>query len=970
MQKSTYHNPWVIPFLLLLLPAFLLAQQPAFTSAAERLKSFEQRKAQADNSLVNAVKFRSVGPTVFSGRVTDLAVNPDDPTKFYVAYASGGLWKTESNGTRFTPLFEEAATMTIGDIAVDWKRNIIWVGTGENNSSRSSYSGTGIYQSTDGGKTWNHRGLPESHHIGRIILHPDDPNTLWVAALGHLYSPNNERGVYKTTDGGQSWEQVLFVDENSGAIDLVRDPGNPDILYTATWHRERRAWNFVESGKGSLIHKSTDGGKTWTTISGPGSGFPNGEGAGRIGLAVTKADNKTRLYAIVDNYFRRPKDKEDTDKTVLTKDDFREMDKADFLNLKEDQLKKFLSDNNFPEKYNYKAVREMITSGQIKPLALTEYLENANSLLFDTPVIGAEVYVSDDEGKSWKKTHEGYLDQVYNSYGYYFGQVRVSPRNPDHIYIYGVPILRSRDGGKTFKNINGDNVHVDHHAMWVSPDRDGHLIIGNDGGVNISYDDGDSWYKCNSLPVGQFYALAVDNEKPYNIYGGLQDNGVWVGPSTYKQSDGWQNSGRYGYDFLMGGDGMQVQVDPRDHNLVYTGFQFGFYFRINRSTKERKMIQPRHELGERPLRFNWQTPIHLSVHQPDILYLGSNFLHRSLNQGDDFNKISKDLTKGGRKGDVAFGTISDIHESPLRFGLLYTGSDDGLIHVSRDGGHEWTDVSRGLPADLWVTTVEASAHEEGTVYASLNGYRWDDFTAYLYRSEDYGNTWQRIGLDLPLEPINVVREDPDNKNVLYVGTDHGLYTSLDGGMRFMQMRNGMPAVSVHDLIVHHREKDLVVGTHGRSIYVGSVKEVQALTEKVRNSALHVFEMDQINYSPRWGNQSGWFSEPKGPQAEIAVYTNKAAKATITLETENGIKLHEQQTELKTGLNYIPHELAVDKKMIKKYEQYLNNVKKDKESSISLKPAKNDKVYLQAGIYKMKVAANGKTEMVSVEVKNR
>jgi len=956
-------------FLLLLWTPRLFSQsmpiQPPATPASERLKSEKQRMLLGTNSILNEVKFRSVGPTVFSGRVTDLAVDPADPTHFYAAYASGGLWETKSNGTRFTPLFEEAATMTIGDIAVNWSDNIIWIGTGENNSSRSSYSGVGIYKSTDGGKTWTHKGLPESHHIGRIILHPTNPDILWVAVLGHLYSPNEERGVYKTTDGGASWEKTLFVDENSGAIDLTIDSENPDVLYASTWHRERRAWNFVESGEGSLIHRSTDGGKTWSVISGPDSGFPNGEGAGRIGLALTKTSSgKTRLYAIIDNYFRRPQSDKDKNKKELTKEKFREMDRASFLKLEEKPLKKFLKDNGFPKKYSVEKVRKMVDTGKIKPVALTEYLENANSLLFDTPVIGAEVYVSDDEGKSWKKTHKDYLDQVYNSYGYYFGQIRVSPRNADHIYIYGVPILRSLDGGKTWENINGRNVHVDHHAMWVSPDRDGHLIIGNDGGVNISYDNGDSWYKCNSLPVGQFYAIAVDNAKPYNVYGGLQDNGVWVGPSTYKGNDGWHNSGKYGYDFLLGGDGMQVEVDPRDNNTVYTGFQFGFYFRIDRAKNERKMIQPRHELGERPFRFNWQTPIHLSIHQPDILYLGSNFVHRSFKQGDDFQKISEDLTKGGRKGDVAYGTITDIHESPLEFGLLYVGTDDGLIHVSRDGGHSWTDISRGLPDDLWITTVEASSHELGTVYATLNGYRWDDFTAYVYRSTDFGENWQRIGSDLPLEPVNVIREDPNNKNIIYVGTDHGLYVSLNRGLDFMQMRNGMPAVSVHDLVIHPRERDLVVGTHGRSIYVGSVKEVQQIDDSMMRKSIHVFEMDKVRHSGRWGNDGGWFSDDRVPKEEIPIYVQKTGNVTVTVETEKGLQLQSFSTEVKKGLNYINYDLSIGKGKEKSYSSFLNSEKKEE---VELKPADNGMIFLQPGVYTVKVKKDGTTESTKLEI---
>ena len=599
--------------LLLALPIIFAQQQPPYTPAKERIEGAEARMKLKEKSIVNAIPFRSVGPTVFSGRVTDVAVDEKDPSHFFAAYASGGLWWTENNGTSFTPLFDDEIVMTIGDIAVNWKDSIIWVGTGEVNSSRSSYAGIGIYKSEDWGKSWQHLGLGETHHTGRIVLHPNDKNTAWVAMLGHLYSPNKERGIYKTTDGGKSWKQTLFVDENSGAVDLIIDPLDPSILYAATWHRERRAWNFVESGRGSAIVKSMDGGESWTRMSSPSSGFPNGEGVGRIGLSIYNDGNKQVLYALLDNYDRRPKDST-KEMLGLNKDVLRNMSKDGFINLPKGQVEEYLEENGFPEKYSYNKVLKMIKSEKIKPKALVEYTEDANALLFDTPVKGAEVYRSDDQGKTWKKTHDDYLDQVYNSYGYYFGTIRISPQNPDKIYFAGVPVIRSDDGGKTFKNINGANVHVDHHALWCNPNREGHLILGNDGGINISYDDGENWIKCNYPPVGQFYAISYDMAKPYNIYGGLQDNGVWVGSSNYRQSIRWHNTGHYQYKEIMGGDGMQIQVDSRDNNTVYTGFQFGWYFRVNKNSGERTLIKPKHELGERPLRFNWQTPIELSMH--------------------------------------------------------------------------------------------------------------------------------------------------------------------------------------------------------------------------------------------------------------------------------------------------------------------------------------------------------------------
>ena len=953
----------------LCLPVFLFAQQtrPPFTPATERIQSQQQKTPLLENSLVANVPFRSIGPSVFSGRVADVDVWEQDPTHFYVAYASGGLWKTVNNGQSFTPLFDNEMAMTIGDIAVDWERNVIWIGSGEVNSSRSSYSGVGMFRSTDGGKTWEHKGLGESHHIGRVIMHPTDPNTLWVAVLGHLYSPNQERGVYKTTDGGETWKRVLFVDGNSGAIDLSLDPLNPNVLYAATWRRERYAWDFVEAGNGSGIYRSDDGGENWTLLSKPESGFPTGEGAGRIGLATVVKDGTTLLFAVVDNQNRRPKEKKEEERDVLTKDQLRAMTSETFLKLDKKMVKKFLEDNHFPEKYTAEKVTGMVKKNEIKPLALVEYLEDANANLFDTEVVGAEVYRSVDSGKTWEKTHEGFLNDLYYSYGYYFGQIRVAPQNPDKLYIFGVPILVSADGGKTWKSINEENVHSDHHALWINPKRDGHLILGNDGGLNVSYDDGKTWNKCNTPPVGQFYYVAVDMEKPYNVYGGLQDNGVWFGPSTYEASNRWHSSGQYPYKSVMGGDGMQVAVDTRDNNTVYTGFQFGNYYRVNKETGESDFITPQHELGERPLRWNWQTPIHLSSHNQDILYMGSNKIHRSFNQGKDWEIISGDLTKGGKTGDVPFGTLSAIHESPLKFGLLYAGSDDGLLHVSKDGGNNWTDISTTLPQDLWVARVQASQHEASRVYVALNGYRWDDFSSFVYVSEDYGTTWQRIGTDLPLEPVNVVKEDPKNPDLLYVGTDHGLYISLDRGKNFMTMMKNLPAAPVHDVVVHPRENELIAGTHGRSLYVANVEHVQQLVDSVLNQPIFVFEIEKVRYRGNWGNaRSAWSEKAPEPDIEFPVFVNEAGKLKITVMAGD-ISLKSWETDVAKGLNYLEYHAGVTEKCVPAFEKYLNKKKKKDEDEIKVKKMKNDKHYLQKGTYTVVFEKSGKKKEGTLKV---
>ena len=944
----------LIVLIILTASQFILSQKniPQPTKASERFEAFKQRQLLQKNSLLKNVKLRSVGPTIMSGRVVDIDVCPTDPTKFYVAYASGWLWFTKDNGISFNPMFDNEASMTIGDIAVDWNHGeVIWVGTGENNSSRSSYSGTGIYKSLDKGKTWQHIGLEESHHIGRIILSPNNPDVIWVAALGHLYSSNKERGIYKSTDGGKTWKKTLFVDDNTGAIDLAIDPSNSNNLYAAMWYRTRRAWNFVESGKTSGIYKSTDGGETWNLISNKQSGFPTGDGVGRIGLAVYDKNPKT-IYALIDNQAHRTK-KEEKEVPVITKDIFNKITTEDFLKLNEEDINDFLDYNGFPQKYNAENIFKMVREGKIKPKDLVDYLSDANEDLFDTPVIGAEVYRSDDGGKTWVKTNKDYIDNMYYTYGYYFGEIRVNSNNDKNIYILGVPALISKDGGQTFSTIDGENVHGDYHALWLDPNKEGHLIIGNDGGINITYDDGEHWFKANTPAVGQFYSVAVDNDKPYNVYGGLQDNGVWYGPSTNTPNYRWYSSGQYPFKFILGGDGMQVNVDTTDNKTVYTGFQFGYYYRVNKLTGKTDPIKPMLELGEKALRFNWQTPIHLSGHNLDIFYIGSNKLHRSLNKGDDYQTISPDLTKGGKKGDVPFGTLTTIDESSLQFGLLYTGSDDGLVYLSKDGGVSWNNISKGLPENLYVSRVIASSHNTQRVYVSLNGYRWDDFNSYLFSSDNYGKTWKRIGLNLPAEPINVVKEDPYNENIFYVGTDHGLYVSLDKGNSFMGLSNGMPDVPVHDLVIQKRDKDLVVGTHGRSIYIADLDQIEELDNTVLNSVVHLFAVDNNRFSERWGNKYYAWGKINQPSMQISYYAKNTGVAEITIKTNKDIVLTEIKDTCNSGLNYFNYNLVVDKENVDEYRESLNT----KTKTVEFKKTDNGITYLHPGKFIVEIKLN-------------
>ncbi|NJB85112.1 photosystem II stability/assembly factor-like uncharacterized protein [Lewinella marina] len=955
--------PLLLCLFLLFLGTCVRAQTP--TPAAERQEGYEQRLTLQEGSPLGGLPFTNIGPSIMSGRVTDLAVDPQDPTHFYVAYASGGLWETHDNGSTFEPLFQQEAVMTIGDIDVHWPSGTLYVGTGEVNSSRSSYAGNGVYRSRDGGKTWTHLGLDESHHIGRVIVDQQNPDRLWVAALGHLYGPNPERGVYLTQNGGRSWEHTLFVNDSTGVVDLVRDPRKPNHLFAASWQRDRKAWDFVESGPGSGIHFSKDGGKTWSSITPDGAGFPTGQGVGRIGLAVSYDRNGRRhIYASLDNYFLR--EAEAPDSTTLTKNQLRNMPKEDLLRLETYLLEDFLRSNGFPRELDAKAVREKVEKGDLSPLQLVQYLEDANSTLFDTPVKGFELYRTTTDGKRWERTHEDYLDDVYYSYGYYFGALAVHPEDPQTVYAMGVPIIKSTDGGKTWAGANGDNVHADHHVLWINPSQPDHLINGNDGGVNISYNGGKTWLKANVPPVGQYYAVAVDNHPDgYRVYGGLQDNGTWRGPHDYEASTDWHQDGKYPYEALFGGDGMQVEVDPRDNETAYVGFQFGNYYRINPKAGTRTYITPKHELGQRPYRWNWQTPILISPHQPDIFYMGSNHFHRSFDRGDNFTTLGPDLTRGGRAGDVVYGTLTTIDESPLRFGLLYVGSDDGLVHRSMDGGQNWERLN-GFADSLWVARVDASHADEAVVYLGLNGYRDDNFNSYVYRSTDYGNNWTRIGTDLPAEPVNVIKEDPLNPALLYVGTDHGLYVSMDTGQTFTAAPH-LPAVAVHDVVVQTQAKDLIVGTHGRSLYRGSVALLQQIAGQA-SPTLTLAAVEDQRYSPRYGSAS-WFTDDTTPEVNLQVYSPGAdAGATITIKAKDGLVLTRKSVTLDRGFNRLTYDLSFDADRASDLEDMLNADRKEEQKPAQVKAADNGVYYLRPGSYTLVVEANGETAETPLTVK--
>jgi len=881
-----------------------------------RRAGFARRQEMEKSSPLAALRFRSVGPEIQGGRVVDVQASASHPDALLVAFASGGLWRTGNRGGSWTPLFDAESTLTLGAFALgDGEGQTIWVGTGEANSSRTSYAGTGVFKSEDGGRTWRNVGLTDSHHIGRVLVDPRDPRTVYVAAMGHLYTENPERGVYKTTDGGDTWTRALFVDERTGAIDLVQDPKRPDVLYAATWERARAPWNFLESGPGSGVWKSTDAGRTWRRL---GGGLPAGDTVGRIGLAVA-ASRPSTLYAVVDNQARRPAGEvfdEDTPPGELTPRRLRGLDDAAFLRLDDALVDRFLRRYDYPKALKAAGLKRDMRAGKTRVADLVAYLKDANRDLFENDIVQAEVYRTDDGGETWRRTHEKRIEKVFYSYGYYFGRITVDPEDPEHVYFGGVPMLASTDGGRTWKGLDLRGVHGDHHALWIDPAHPAHLVLGNDGGLNVSYDHGQSWSKLNNLPVGQFTSVAVDAGRPYNIVGGLQDNGVMRGPSTYKPG----KSDPAAWREVYGGDGGTVVIDPKDPNVIYAASQFGNAARLDLKAGRREKIRPRPELSaakkEKPLRYNWITPFLLSPHSREILYFGANRLYRSFDRGETWTALSDDLTSDREQGDVPFGTLTTIAESPKRFGLVWVGTDEGKVWGTRDGGGTWTDLSAGLASDRWITRVVASAFDEGTVYVTQSGYRNDDFAAYLFRSTDYGHTWEPLAGGLPAEPVNVVREDPKARHLLYVGTDCGVLVSLDRGKSWTALAGGLPHVAVQDLAVHPRDGDLVLATHGRSVYVADAAPLRKLTDEAMAKPLVALPIKSVQGDPGRGYGEHpyltWFRDE--PIVRVAYWSGGAGAVTVTIKDQNGSAWKQIADTAQRGLNVVEYDLSADPKL--------------------------------------------------------
>lgn len=937
----------IILFLLSALCLSVHGQSPE----TEIRASFEARKKLADQSILKNYPVRNIGPTVQGGRIVDIEVNLANTHEYYLGFASGGIFKTENNGITFQPVFDDVDAMGIGDFALSQSDpKILYVGTGEKNSSRSSYAGSGMYKTTNGGKSWEHIGLTGTHHIGRVIIHPKDNNTVWVAAIGALYSKNPERGVYKTIDGGKTWKKTLFVNDSTGIIDLVINPSNPNQLLASSWDRSRKAWDFKEGGEGSSIYKSDDAGETWYKSV---AGFPQGAQIGRIGLDVS-ASNPSVVYAILDNQGEVPQTEKPKDDGSLKAENFKGMTKENFLKVDDKKLDEFLRSNRFPQKYDAKRVKKEIGDGKYTPAALYDYLGgDANANLFNKKIIGAEVYRSDDNGTTWKKMNSYDLDGVFFTYGYYFAEMRVDPSNADKVYIYGVPLLKSNDGGVTWNHLDTlrgeQNIHVDHHALWVNPNNSKHMLLGNDGGLYVSYDEGAYWQHINNMPVGQFYTVNVDMETPYNVYGGLQDNGVLKGSSRSvpNVSKHWETIG--------GGDGMYVAADPRNSKLVYWGFQFGNYFRVEPG-KPSARITPRNDIGEPAYRWNWCTPLQLSRHNPDIVYMAAQKVFRSLNRGESWETISDDLTKNKKQGDVPFSTISALEESPMKFGLLFAGTDDGNVWVSKNGGGSWENITTGLPQNKWVSSISPSPHAEGTVYVSLNGYRDDDFRTYLYVSTDYGKTWKSVKGNLPESVANVIVQDPVQPSLLYCGLDNGTYASLDNGATWHYF-NGMLNVASYDMLVHPRDNELVVGTHGRSVFVSDVKPLQAL--KDAGKSIMAFTPESIRYSERWGQKQYPWAEANEPKVNVLYFVGKAAPAVaVEVYDEKKTLVRKLTTTGTTGFQTFSWDVKVA-------EAVSAPAKSKAKTPVITEPVLK---YAGKGKYTMKFINGAESSEVAIEIK--
>jgi photosystem II stability/assembly factor-like uncharacterized protein len=763
------------------------AQAPASVDAERLLQAYNTYRTMATASPYRAIRWQYLGPTNISGRATDIAVaDRQGARRIYVGYATSGVWKTDDDGATWQPIFDDQATSSIGDIAVaPSDPDIVWIGTGEANLFRASMPGVGIYKSTDAGRTFAHSGLADSHTIARILVHPSNPDTVYVAASGHEWTENEMRGVFKTVDGGRTWTRVLYSSPQTGAIDLVMDPSNPETLYAAMWQRTRRKWSDPRVEPGSTesgIMKTTDGGRTWTDAN---VGLPAPRFRGRIGLDAARS-NPNVLYAFVDNYeaARQPREGERD------------------------------------------AYRRPITEARIR---------------------AAEIYRTDDKGRKWRKVSEAndFMTEHSGTYGWVFGQVRVDPTDENTIYSLGLRLNVSRDGGRTFTSLRG--MHGDHHGLWIDPRNPALLYNANDGGFYWSRDGGKTWPFAVSAGGAQFYNVTLDNSTPVWAYGSIQDHGSRRG--RIDLSAGRDRLPAVEWIDAPGGEGSHHAIDPEDANVVFSHGFYGNFTRTDQAVVAAaraggaqsgegggrgrrggpqagvRNIRPPAEEGEPELRAQWMAPIVASRHQPGVIYAGYQFVFRSADRGDTWERISPDLTGNDASqmlrrssNAIPYQTIVALAESPKTPGLLYAGSDDGRLHVTRDAGKTWTDLTSQVPTRKWYSRVVPSLHDEATVYVTQRGREDDEFGVYVYKSSDFGKTFTSLAATIPAGSVNVIREDPRDANVLYLGTDFGAFVSTDGGQQWQVLGGGLPSVQVSDLAYQPRDHLIVVSTYGRGMY--------------------------------------------------------------------------------------------------------------------------------------------------------
>ena len=878
-------------------------------------------------ALAKALRWREVGPANFSGRIVDIAVHPEDSTVWYIASASGGLFKTENRGLSFRPVFEKEGTTSIGAIAVDPSNgSTIWVGTGEANNQRSSYWGDGIYKSSDGGKTWKNMGLKDSHHIGRIAVDPKNSKRVFVAALGALYSPNEMRGLYRTTDGGETWHRVLKISPDVGVVDVRIDPHDSNIVLAASYERRRRAWNFSESGPGSGIWRSSDGGSTFARVEG---GLPKGK-VGRIGIAFAPS-KKGVVYATVENGnpapVRRRTEGRDAEPEAQPKP------KTEYVggpNVVHEPAGSQSQDQG-----NSRGTRRGGAQGEGRGVRGNQGRGNqarGNQARGRGQQgrgaqrrgrgqrrarnVGGEIYRSEDSGKTWTKTNR---TPVGGRPGYYYGQIYVDPSNDQRVWVCSVPLYYSDNGGKSFKSA-ARGVHVDHHALWIDPDNGEHWVLGNDGGLCETFDNGRNWTHFENLPIAQFYAVGVDLAEPYRIYGGTQDNGSWGMPSRGPVSGGMRLEDVFK---ISGGDGFYVCVDREDPNTVYAESQFGGISRIDLKTMRARSIRPRPQRGEGRYRFNWMSPILISPHNHTTIYFGGNKLFKSLNRGDKWTTISDDLTTQDKKkiaGNVPHCTITTIAESPLKQGVLWVGTDDGKLWISPDDGGTWRNLNDALPKEvegLWVSRVEASHKEAGRAYVSFTGYREDRFAPYVYVTEDFGLTFKAIHGDLPeMGPVNVVRESPRNPDVLFVGTEFGCFVSWTRGGLWKPVGENMPRVAVHDIVVHPRETDIVAATHGRGMWVCDVGSLEGWTDEASGELATLLSPRRVMRFGRgkdggYTRQSRQWRAPAAPRGVsfAVLLPGGSDKAVLRVKDAKGTELRAFELPNDAGMHVVRWNLS-------------------------------------------------------------